>query len=166
MHVYIWQGVTKTYKWGSERQKINYEANNDRNLTKLTIHCLDLYQIEVWPFFRPHVPPIMVITAHIYWKWGGFLVRSETIAKVPQFHSQILLNDFDFWQFSIDLGYVRVYGKLRNLNIFAPFGLWNCGNEKKFVRSIFPKMRKLRKKIEEKWKNQNFERKKIKFYIL
>ena len=41
------QGVTKTYKWGSERQKINYEANNDRNLTKLTTHCLDLYQIEV-----------------------------------------------------------------------------------------------------------------------
>ena len=24
--------------------KINYEANNDRNLTKLTTHCLDLYQ--------------------------------------------------------------------------------------------------------------------------
>ena len=73
----IGQGVTKTYKWWDERQKINYEANNDRNLTKLTTHCLDLYQIEVWPFFLPHLPPIMVITAHIYWKWGGFLVRSE-----------------------------------------------------------------------------------------
>ena len=31
----------------TKRQKINYEANNDRNLTKLNTHCLDLYQNEV-----------------------------------------------------------------------------------------------------------------------
>ena len=31
-----------------------------------------------------------------------------------RFHSQILLNDYVFWQFSIDPGYVGVYGKLRN----------------------------------------------------
>ena len=31
----------------TKRQKINYEANNDRNLTKLSTHCLDLYQNEV-----------------------------------------------------------------------------------------------------------------------
>ena len=69
--------VTKNYEEGkgyvevsrnannseTERQKINYDANNDRNLTKLTTHCLDLYQDEAWQFFRPHLPPIMVITA-------------------------------------------------------------------------------------------------------
>ena len=62
----IWQGVAWIQQEGANGQKINYEANNDRNLTKLTTHCLDLYQIEVWPFFRPQLPPIMVITAHIY----------------------------------------------------------------------------------------------------
>ena len=31
----------------TKRQKINYEANNDRNLTKLSTHCLDLYKNEV-----------------------------------------------------------------------------------------------------------------------
>ena len=53
-------GVTKCEQWWDERQKINYEANNDRNLTKLTTHCLDIYQNEAWQFFRPHLPPIMV----------------------------------------------------------------------------------------------------------
>ena len=43
----ICQGVTKTYKWWDERQKINYEANNDRNLIKLTTHYLYRYQIQV-----------------------------------------------------------------------------------------------------------------------
>ena len=31
----------------NECQKVNYEANNDRNITKLTTHCLYLYQIQV-----------------------------------------------------------------------------------------------------------------------
>ena len=40
--------VSRNAKNGeTKRQKINYEANNDRNLTKLTTHCLDLYQNEV-----------------------------------------------------------------------------------------------------------------------
>ena len=43
-----------------QRQKTNYEANNGRNLTKLTTHYLFLYQIQVWPFFLPNLPPIMV----------------------------------------------------------------------------------------------------------
>ena len=42
-----------------------------------------------------------------------------------RFHSQILLNDFLFWQFSIDPGYVGVYGKLRNHSKIAPGGLCN-----------------------------------------
>ena len=41
------------------------------------------------------------------------------------FHGQILLKDCDFWQFSIDPGYVGVYGKLRNHRKIAPGGLWN-----------------------------------------
>ena len=69
--------VMKTLQWAFERQKINYEANNGQNLTKHTTHYLYPYQIQVWPFFRPNLPPIMVITAYMYWKWGGFLVRSE-----------------------------------------------------------------------------------------
>ena len=40
------------------------------------------------------------------------------------FHSQILLQDQVFWQFSIDPGYVGVYGKLRNQSKIAPGGLW------------------------------------------
>jgi len=125
-----WQGVAWIQKEGAKCQKTNYEANNDRNLTKLTTHCLDLYQIEVWPFFRPQLPPIMAITAHIYWKWGGFLVRSEIIVKFPDFHTQILLNDFDFWQFFRDSLYTYLSGKFWNLNIFAPFGLWKSGTKK------------------------------------
>ena len=40
--------VSRNAKNGeTKRQKINYEANNDRNLTKLNTHCLDLYQNEV-----------------------------------------------------------------------------------------------------------------------
>ena len=75
--IFIWWGVTKCAQWWDERQKINYKANNDRNLTKLTTHCLDLYQNEVWQFFRPHLPPIMVKKCPMYWKWGCFLVRSK-----------------------------------------------------------------------------------------
>ena len=32
-----------------------------------------------------------------------------------RFSRKILLNDYDFWQFSINPWYVRVYGKLRKL---------------------------------------------------
>ena len=32
-----------------------------------------------------------------------------------RFSQKILLNDYDFWQFSINPWYVRVYGKLRKL---------------------------------------------------
>ena len=40
--------VSRNAKNGeTKRQKINYEANNDRNLTKLSTHCLDLYKNEV-----------------------------------------------------------------------------------------------------------------------
>ena len=44
---YLRQGVTKSYKRGSERQKINYEANNVRNLTKITRHGLFPSNIQV-----------------------------------------------------------------------------------------------------------------------
>ena len=50
-----------------------------------------------------------------------FLWTEQGTFLVPQFHSQILLNDFDFWQFSIPRGYVRVYGKLRNIGFFGCF---------------------------------------------
>ncbi len=61
----------------------------------------------------------------------------KIIAKFQNFHSQILLNYFDFWKFSRDFGYVMVSGKFRNLNIFAPFGLWNCGTKKVPKTEIF-----------------------------
>jgi len=32
-----------------------------------------------------------------------------------RFSRKILLNDYDFWQFSINPWYMRVYGKLRKL---------------------------------------------------
>ena len=124
------QGVTKCWQWWDERQKINYEANNDRNLTKLTTHYLYRYQIQVWPFFWPNLPPIMVKMCPMYWKWGSFLVRSEKYPKFQDFHSQILLNDFDFWQFSTPPRHVGGCGKFPNLNIFAPFGLWKSWTKK------------------------------------
>ena len=72
----------------------------------------------------------MVKMCPMYWKWGSFLVRSKKLPKFRDFHSQILLNDFDFWQFSRDPRYVRVSGKFPNLNIFAPFGLWKSWTKK------------------------------------
>ena len=72
----------------------------------------------------------MVKKCPMYWKWGSFLVRSKKLPKFRDFHSQILLNDFDFWQFSRDPRYVRVSGKFPNLNIFAPFGLWKSWTKK------------------------------------
>ena len=61
----------------------------------------------------------------------------KIIAKFQDFHSQILLNDFDFWQFSRDLGYVMVSGKFGNLNIFALFGLWKSWTKKVPETQIF-----------------------------
>ena len=56
---------------------------------------------------------------------------SEKITQFFQsFHSQILLYDCVFWQFSIDLRYVEVYGKLRNLQKIVPGGLWKLWIEK------------------------------------
>ena len=54
----------------------------------------------------------------------------KIIAKFQDFHSQILLNDFDFWQFSTPPRHVRGCGKFPNLNIFAPFGLWKSSTKK------------------------------------
>ena len=50
---YLRQGVTKSYKRGSERQKINYEAINGRNLTKITRHGVFPSQIQVWDPTQP-----------------------------------------------------------------------------------------------------------------
>ena len=47
--------------------------------------------------------------------FGTVLIKSNFLKKITQifshFHSQILLNDFVFWQFYRDPGYVRVSGK-------------------------------------------------------
>ena len=51
-------------------------------------------------------------------------------ANLLGFHSQILLNDFDFLQFSIPPRHVRGCGKFPNLSIFAPFGLWKSRTKK------------------------------------
>ena len=41
-----------------------------------------------------------------------------------RFHSQILLNDFGFWDFSIDPRHVGSYGKIPNPSKSSPVGLW------------------------------------------
>ena len=46
---------------------------------------------------------------------------------------EILLHDYDFWQFSINPGYLGVYGKLRNHSKIAPGGL--CKWQNKFLPS-------------------------------
>ena len=61
----------------------------------------------------------------------------KIIAKVLDFHSQILLNDFDFWQFSIAPQHVRRSGKFLNPQIFAPFGLWKSWTKKVPKTQIF-----------------------------
>ena len=58
------------------------------------------------------------------------MAGQKTTAKFQDFHSQILLNDFDFWQFSTLPGYTRVCGKFTKVNSFAPFGLWKSWTEK------------------------------------
>ena len=40
-----------------------------------------------------------------------------------RFSQKILLNDYDFWQFSINPWYMRVYGKLRKLEKMSFKGL-------------------------------------------
>merc|ERR1712115_415626 len=47
------------------------------------------------------------------------------------FSRKILLNDYDFWQFSINPWYVRVYGKLRKLKKMSFKG------QEKRLRNIF-----------------------------
>ena len=54
----------------------------------------------------------------------------KIIAKFHDFQSQILLNDFDFWQFSTPPRHVRRCGKFLNPQIFAPFGLWKSWTKK------------------------------------
>ena len=68
---------------------------------------------------------------HIYF----FISRKEITAgqkiraKLLDFHNHVLLNGFDFWQFSIAPRHVRRYGKFLNPKIFAPFGLWKSSNQ-------------------------------------
>ena len=80
----VW-GPNCIEKEGAKCQKINYEANNDRNLTKLTTHCLDLYQIEVWPFFRPQLPPHHGHNCPYILKVGRFSCSAKKITKIPGF---------------------------------------------------------------------------------
>ena len=54
-----------------------------------------------------------------------------------RFSRKILLNDYDFWQFSINPWYVRVYGKLRKLKKVSFKGL------EKRPRNIVPILRYL-----------------------
>ena len=51
--------------------------------------------------------------------------NSEKITpSFNRFHSQILLNDFGFWDFSIDPRHVGSYGKIPNPSKSSPGGLW------------------------------------------
>ena len=51
--------------------------------------------------------------------------NSEKITpSFNRFHSQILLNDFGFWDFSIDPRHVGSYGKIPNPSKSSPAGLW------------------------------------------
>ena len=60
-----------------------------------------------------------------------FLNFSEKITQFfTHFHSQILLYDCVFWQFSRDLRYIEGSGKLRKVQKIAPGGLWKCVIEK------------------------------------
>ena len=60
-----------------------------------------------------------------------FFNFSEKITQFfTHFHSQILLYHCVFWQFSIDLRCIEVYGKLQNLQKIAPCGLWKLVIEK------------------------------------
>ena len=44
-----------------------------------------------------------------------FEISEKNIIFRARFSRKILLNDYDFWQFSINPWYMRVYGKLRKL---------------------------------------------------
>ena len=61
----------------------------------------------------------------IFQKFLDFLYSNseKNIIFRTRFSQKILLNDYDFWQFSINPWYVRVYGKLRKLKKMSFKGL-------------------------------------------
>ena len=59
----------------------------------------------------------------IFWK-KKYRNSEKITPSFNRFHSQILLNDFGFWDFSIDLRYVGSYGKIPNPSKSSPVGLW------------------------------------------
>ena len=66
----------------------------------------------------------LIIFLYFLWFFEFFFNFSEKITQFfNHFHSQILLYDCVFWQFSIDLRHIEVYGKLRNPQKIAPGGL-------------------------------------------
>ena len=65
----------------------------------------------------------------VFWIFPDFLKKkyrnSEKITpSFNRFHSQILLNDFGFWDFSIDPRHVGSYGKIPNPSKSILVGLW------------------------------------------
>ena len=62
---HICQSVTKSYKWGSERQKIYYDANNGRNLTQNHQAWSFPIPYSGLKFLRPNSTPIMVKIAYM-----------------------------------------------------------------------------------------------------
>ena len=65
------------------------------------------------------------------WFFEFFFYFSEKITQFFRYlHSQILLYDCVFWQFSTPPGHLRGCGKLQNLQKIAPGGLWKWLIEK------------------------------------
>ena len=65
------------------------------------------------------------------WHFNFFITAGQKIIAIfHHLHSQILLNDFDFWKFSTPSRQVRGRGKFLNHKNFALFGLWKSWTKK------------------------------------
>ena len=60
----------------------------------------------------------------IFFKKKKYQNSEKITPSFNRFHSQILLNDFGFWDFSIDPRHVGSYGKILNPSKSSPGGLW------------------------------------------
>ena len=92
------------------------KIKSEKNIYQ-TIHNTRFIFIFFWNFYY------FFVFFPIFWK-KTYRNSEKITPSFNRFHSQILLNDFGFWDFSIDLRHVGSYGKIPNPSTSSPGGLW------------------------------------------
>ena len=92
------------------------KIKSEKNIYQ-TIHNTSLIFNFFWNFYN------FFVFFPIFWK-KKYQNSEKITPSFNRFHSQILLNDFGFWDFSIDPRHVGSYGKIPNPSKSSPVGLW------------------------------------------